>query len=270
MKERVVMAVVILFLSSVLTGSAFGEEAKKIQDNSFLIEEAYNQEDGVVQHIQTFQYLRKSNEWIYTFIQEWPVPKQTHQFSYTLPVARITADESATGLGDVALNYRYQVIMKDRVAMAPRFSLILPTGDYQKGLGNDALGYQINVPLSVELSDKWVTHWNAGVTFTPRAREASGARTDIFGYNLGSSAIYLLSQNFNLFTEIVWNASQAIQSDGSKLWENSLFINPGIRYAFNFKSGLQIVSGISLPIGIGPSNGEYGALIYLSLEHPLF
>jgi hypothetical protein len=38
----------------------------------------------------------------------------------------------------------------------------------------------------------------------------------------------------------------------------------------NFKSGLQIVPGIGVPIGVGPSRGEYGALLYLSLEHPLF
>jgi hypothetical protein len=30
------------------------------------------------------------------------------------------------------------------------------------------------------------------------------------------------------------------------------------------------LSWISMPIGIGPSGGEYGALVYLSFEHPLF
>lgn len=60
----------VLFLGET---STFSEEAKKIQDNSFLIEEAYNQEPGVVQHIQLFQYLKKSKEWLYTFTQEWPV-----------------------------------------------------------------------------------------------------------------------------------------------------------------------------------------------------
>ena len=34
------------------------EEPAPIQDNSFLIEEAYNQEAGVVQHIQTFSRAR--------------------------------------------------------------------------------------------------------------------------------------------------------------------------------------------------------------------
>src|SRR6266571_6660688 len=54
-----------------------------IQDNSFLVEEAYNQEFGVVQHIQSFQRLWNREDWAYTFTQEWPVdasPK--HQLSY--------------------------------------------------------------------------------------------------------------------------------------------------------------------------------------------
>src|SRR5207249_3322336 len=55
-----------------------------IQDNSFLVEEAYNQEFGVVQHIQNFQRYWNSKEWIYTFTQEWPVdPRPRHQLSYT-------------------------------------------------------------------------------------------------------------------------------------------------------------------------------------------
>ncbi|MCE5201705.1 MAG: transporter [Synergistaceae bacterium] len=265
-----ITAFAIIIIISIYAGQGLAEEPKKIQDNSFLIEEAYNQEDGVVQHIQAFQYQKKSKEWLYTFTQEWPVPKQAHQFSYTIPFAHLQGDGSRTGISDIALNYRYQLIMKDNVALAPRFSLLLPTGDYREGFGNGALGYQVNIPLSIELSHKWVTHWNAGATVTPRAREASGAKGDLWGYNLGASVVYLLSENVNVLTEVVWNASQALQPDGSKVWENSFFINPGARFAINFKSGLQIVPGISFPIGVGSSRGEYGVLLYLSFEHKLF
>lgn len=73
-----VLFYIILNCLILISSPGFGEEVKKIQDNSFLIEEAYNQEDGVVQHIQMFQYLKKSKDWVYTFTQEWPVPKQTH------------------------------------------------------------------------------------------------------------------------------------------------------------------------------------------------
>lgn len=259
-----------LVLVAALPLHGMAEESKKIQDNSFLLEEAYNQEAGVVQHIQSFMYLKKSKSWVYTFIQEWPVPKETHQLSYTIPVMHMTDPESSTGFGDVALNYRYQAVLKDHIALSPRLSVVLPTGDYKKGYGTGAVGLQVNIPLSVELSDKLVTHWNIGTTFTPNTKEAGGAKADTTSFNYGASLIYLATQNFNLMLEAVGTSGESVQADGSKLQMDTFFINPGVRYAINCKSGLQIVPGISVPIGIGPSAGEYGGLAYLSFEHPLF
>jgi hypothetical protein len=48
----IIMSCIVLALGINNSGA---EGAGKIQDNSFLIEEAYNQEDGVVQHISAFQ-----------------------------------------------------------------------------------------------------------------------------------------------------------------------------------------------------------------------
>lgn len=50
--------------------------AKGIQDNSFLIEEAYNQEPGVVQHILAWR--RQGRDWSNTFTQEFPLGTQDH------------------------------------------------------------------------------------------------------------------------------------------------------------------------------------------------
>jgi hypothetical protein len=266
-KQVILLNLVVLLLS---LGMAHSEESKKIQDNSFLIEEAYNQEAGVVQHIQAFQYMKKSKSWMYTFTQEWPVPKETHQLSYTIPIAHFHEDGSMTGLGDILLNYRYQLVMKDALAIAPRFSLILPTGSFKKGLGTGAVGYQVNLPVSIELSDKFVTHWNAGATYTPHSKDPGGAKADTVGYNLGASIIWLTSENFNVMTEVAWNSIQVVNVDGSKSREKSFFVNPGVRYAINFPSGLQIVPGISVPIGVGPSKKEYSVLLYLSFEHKMF
>lgn len=98
-----------------------------IEDNSFLLEEAYNQEKGVIQYISTF-YRQRGGNWGYSFTNELPVKKQQHQFSYTLNVAR---NDGSTGFGDTYLNYRYQAAglgEEDKIAVAPRFSVILPTG----------------------------------------------------------------------------------------------------------------------------------------------
>lgn len=257
------------FWASVVTFASFcvhADEVKKIEDNSFLIEEAYNQETGVVQYIQAFQYSHKTKEWLYTFTHEMPLPNQTHQLSYTVPLARVGDEDLNSGLGDIALNYRYQLVGSDRLAVAPRLTLILPTGDYKKGLGLGAVGYQVNLPLSWELSDKCISHWNAGATYTPRAREASGIRANLNGYNYGASMIYLHSEKFNYLVEIVKSSAQSLASDGSKAWESSSFVNPGFRAAINYESGLQVVYGASVPIGIGSSRGNNGVMFYLSFE----
>ncbi len=46
--------------------STFAGEGKRIEDNSFLLEEAYNQEEGVIQYIQSYQYSNETKNWNYT------------------------------------------------------------------------------------------------------------------------------------------------------------------------------------------------------------
>ena len=85
--------------------------AKGIQDNSFFIEEAYNQEPGVVQHIfnLAIDFTNGSREIGPSFTQEWPVFSQTHQFSYTIPYL---FTEDGNGIEDMRLNYRLQAFME--------------------------------------------------------------------------------------------------------------------------------------------------------------
>src|SRR5262252_9086184 len=93
-----------------------------IQDNSFLIEEAYNQEDGVIQHISTFERLTNSRDWLYTQTDEWPVRSSTHQRSVTLAATHAGSFAgSGAGWGDTAFNYRHQLVGSGeaRVGLAP-------------------------------------------------------------------------------------------------------------------------------------------------------
>lgn len=246
---------------------AAGEPA--IQDNSFLVEEAYNQEAGVVQHINTFSRLRDGGEWAYTFTQEWPAPSQKHQLSFTLPVSGGSA-EGGSGIGDLALNYRYQWIGDGDapVAFSPRFSLLLPTGSVDDDRGAGALGFQVNLPLSTVLAPQWVAHSNAGGTFTPSAENATGRKADTRTYNLGQSLIWQPSARVNWMLEAVWENRESVSASGRAESEESLFLSPGVRWAYNLPSGLQIVPGIAIPIGFGPSDGETAIFLYLSFEHP--
>jgi hypothetical protein len=248
------------------------EQAPAIQDNSFLVEEAYNQEKGVIQHINTFSYLANSRDWSYTFTQEWPVGGQRHQLSYTLAVARPGAyAASGPGMGDLLLNYRYQLVGSGdtRVAFAPRLSLIVPSGNSSLGKGYGGAGVQSNLPLSVVLSRKWVTHWNVGTTFVPQARNTDGERAGCWNYSTGQSVIWLAKPRFNVMLETYMVRAQSVSAPGKTNWSNSLVLNPGVRWAYNFSNGLQIVPGIAIPAGVGPSLGEKGVFVYLSFEHPL-
>lgn len=238
---------------------------QRIEDNSFLLEEAYNQEAGVIQHISTFQYdLMRS--WNYSFTQEWPVPNQKHQLSFTIPVRQ----SFSVGIGDILLNYRYQAIRTDQVAFSPRVSLILPTGNSERGMGYGVFGYQVNLPLSVLWSRHWVTHFNLGATVFPNAKYLNKPLQTILSYNYGASVIWLVNTNLNLMLEFA-GVTEFINFENQGYNKYHTFIlNPGIRYAFNFKSGLQIVPGLSIPINISQGFEFNDIFLYLSFEHPLW
>ena len=223
--------------------------AQAIADNSFLIEEAYNQEQGVVQHIGTYLRATHAAPWIFTFTQEWPLGSQAHQLSYSIPFQGGEGPQRYSGFGDAAINYRYQVAANARVAFAPRLSVLIPTGSETRGLGSGNVGAQLNLPLSAKLGSSLVSHWNAGVTAIPH----------VTTYSLGGSVIWLASPVFNILCEAVWLE----QNTG----ERSVILNPGVRWAHNLASGLQIVPGVAYGVGLGPSRGEESAFFYLSFEH---
>ena len=199
-----------------------------IQDNSFLIEEAYNQERGVVQHINTLLHSRGT--WSYSLTDEWPLGGQRRQLSFTVPIER--------GIGNVAINYRHQLagLGGGATAFAPRLSLLLPTAD------GGSPGLQVNLPVSAMLTRGVVSHWNAGATLT---------RGDETVYNGGASVIWLARPTVNLMLEVVWSGTTG---------GGETIVNPGLRWAHNL-GRLQIVPGISFPRG-------RDVFFYLSFEHP--
>ncbi len=249
-------------------------QAKKegpIQDNSFLIEEAYNQEVGVVQHINTFTRYQDSKDWVYTFTQEWPFGSQAHQVSFTLPYQRLGASlDGKQGFGDVALNYRYQLLGDGDalVAISPRLSVLLPTGDAKTGYGRGALGLQVMFPVSWVLNDSFAAHTNIGATHTPRAQNPLGERASTQDLMLGQSLIWLVNPRFNVMLEFVHTGGQAVAGPNQTERQTATYLSPGIRWAYNFPSGLQIVPGLAFPIGVGASKGEKAVFLYLSFEHP--
>ena len=241
--------------------------APGIQDNSFLMEEAYNQEQGIVQHIGTFRKHRGSSDFDASFTQEWPVGSIKHQLSYDLPFVRSARE---TGIGDVRINYRYQLegSGETRLAVSPRLSLALPTGDWKKGRGSGAVGIETALPVSYVLSPLFTTHSNVAVAFTPSARNSIGDRANSFGFTLAQSLIVTAHPNIQFLVETVYTRDQSVIGRNSTEWADDLVISPGVRGALNFSSGLQIVPGFAVPLGGGLSSGDRSLFFYLSFEHP--
>src|SRR5688572_27661887 len=178
LRRQSLLSLTFAVLFAFVTAPALAQQ-EHISDNSFLIEEAYNQEKGVVQHI--FNWFPtwdhddgELREFQFLYTMELPVGGQTHQFSFTpMNFEHFFHDpdggpaEEEGGWGDTFLNYRYQLLLEDdcswQPAIAPRLSVILPTGDEDRGLGVGEVGYQFNLPISKEL-EHFAWHFNAGTT----------------------------------------------------------------------------------------------------------
>ena len=251
-KSRKRKRTIVLLSALLLAAPLLAQSDAPIQDNSFLIEEAYNQEAGVVQHIQTFSRNTRGGDWAYTFTEEWPAPSLRHQLSYTLPMSKIDRQH---GAGDVALNYRYQWIGdgESRLAVSPRLTLLLPTGNDRRGLGSGATGVQVMLPASTVLTPSLVAHWNLGATITPSNHEHA--------ITAGQSLVWLANHRFNVLIETLWNRT----SDRTG-HDSTTTISPGIRWSYDLPNHLQIVPGIAFPI-TNPGAAK-SVFLYLSFEHP--
>ena len=186
---------------------------------------------------------------------------------------RVASDAGGfTGFGDLALNYRYQLVGdgEARLAIAPRFTLFVPTGSASKGLGQGGPGLQLGIPASLVLSDRFVVHGNLGFTWTSSEKDAAGDEANAVAGYAGGSVVWLARSNFNVLLEGLWSRGQLVIAPHRTRADSSAFVSPGIRWAYgpDAKQGLQIVPGIAFPVGVGPSHGRYGVLVYLSFEHP--
>lgn len=262
-----------LGVSELASGATAGEARRvdALRDNSFLIEEAYNQEAGVVQHILAWRQEVNHHpggtdrDWQLAFTQEWPLGSERHQASYTLPYARLdSGNEAVSGFGDVVLSYRLRIVQEtaSRPTIAFRAGLVLPSGSARRGLGEGALGYELNLPVSKSLSDRWAVHANVGVSGVPR-QEGQDPTT----LQVGGSVIYALRRDWHVLVEGLARWSQRSAGFGGVDRWSETVVSPGFRYAFQGRSS-QWVLGIGVPIGLQRKAPDYGLLLYLSLEHP--
>jgi hypothetical protein len=253
-----------------------------ISDNSFLIEEAYNQEAGVVQHIFEAVYSKNQDQrpkvrgWHLSFTQEWPILSQDHQFSYTIPFSFThEGSQRRDGIEDVLLNYRYQLLeeRESMPAVAPRISLVLPTGSPDRGTGNGVVGLDFGLPISKKLTDRTAVHFNYGINYLPgtRARTETGVlspKQSLVSYKLGASGIWAFSSRVHGLLEWTGNFEESINDSGRARHVFLTVLSPGVRVAaYNGEDSKQLVLGLAAPIGLNRASDNYGVLLYFSFEH---
>jgi len=270
------------FATTQILGAAEKQPIEVIEDNSFLIEEAYNQEPGVVQHSFSAAYSSDSRRrgWTFGFTQEWPVFSQDHQISYTVPSYHfVEGSDRIRGLGDITVSYRYQAFDEGELkpAFAPEFSLILPTGNRNRGTGDGVVGYQGTLPFSKKLTSRFAMHANLGVTYLPHVRARLGGSTgplsprrSLVSYSLGASGIFAIVPRFHLMLEWVGDFEESINDGGKAVRVFQPVISPGFRTAVVNEEKLQVVVGAAAPIGLTRKADNYGAFLYLSIEHNFY
>ena len=267
----ITVSLILLFRSGINAQNTENSEfGPAIEDNSMFVEEAYNQEDRVVQHISNLVLLPVGEKNIYySFTQEWPAFGLKHQLSYTLQYYSISRAD-VSGFGDILLNYRYQLWYKQNfVAFSPRVSLVIPTGNHAKRLGDGSWGLQFNLPVSKRWTNHFINHFNLGATyfFKVKQEEIDFSRSMV-SYFGGLSSIWLMTEKTNLMLECMTYYIANPDVDNKVSYTNETILAPGFRHAIDLKK-LQIVPGITVPFSLSKEEGnKVGLFFYLSFEHP--
>ena len=234
----------------------------EITDNSFLVEEAFNQEPGIFQNIFNL-VLDGSGVWAASFTQEWPLASQTHQLSFTVPYVSVG---SASGFGDAFVHYRIQLLdgTDGRPAFSPRVSLVIPSGRSSRGLGSGSPGWQVNLPFSKQVRDVFF-HWNAGFTHFP-SPEIDGTTFNLMTPHAAASGIWRVRPMFNVMLEglVLW---EDLVQDGIAGRSTVVTLMPGVRTGWDVGE-TQTIVGVGVPLRLADGATDAGAFLYLSYELP--
>jgi hypothetical protein len=221
-----------------LTIPAIAGEPSRIEDSNFLPETGWNRTGGVLQYTSFFLGDAAAHE----LTHEWAASSPRHQLSYTIPLYT----DGETGLGDATINYRYQLFGRagSRLAVAPRLSLVLPTRSGHFGLASS--GVQVNVPISVSMSERLASHTSAGATWFRDRDEKE--------LNFAQSLAFSVTPRIALSLDAAYTRCEDA--------EHLFVLRPGVQFTIQGPGGLQIAPGVAIPLG----TDARGVLLFVALE----
>ena len=206
-----------------------------------------------MQHISTFARPDGGGAWAYSFTQEWPFRGMRHQLSYTVPVLHDEAD------GHRPRRHRAQLPLPARRArrrlglyVAPRATLLLPTGSECSGRGAGGVGFQANLPVSIRRRPPAWRSTPMPAPPDPSAKNPPGARPprgrqprrqrDLAAASDRSTS---WSSSCGYSTEDSWSPEDGTSGTTSGC-STPASAGPSIS-----PSGLQIVPGVAYTVGSG-------------------
>jgi hypothetical protein len=247
------------------SGSAPAQQPSEpfgIVDNSFLVEEAFNQDPGVVQNIFTFT--RGSASWEAMFTQEWPAPGRRHQLSYSIPLEH----DQGTALGDMRVNYRYQALTETAAmpACAPRLTVIFVSDEVHPGLRRRDLGLEFNVAFSKREGDFYF-HWNLGATHLQRPSSPAIGVPAQTTPALAGSVVWRTQPLLNLMMEVLTTFPATFGTGEPSARAKVVTLSPGFRRGWNLGDS-QVVVGFAAPLTFENGEKRLAFLAYGSYELP--
>lgn len=243
--------IVLPALLAVAPPLAAQEDPPAIEVSGFLVEEAYNQEPGQVQQIAGARAMR-GGAWSADYTQEWPLFSERHQLDLEAGVAH------HDGLSSLGAGYRYLLMGDEDAPLAVSPGVEVAWGREE---AEDEWELELALPASVRLADGLTSNTSLGVSF-PLGEEDGEP-----GYTAGQGLFWRATPRLNVVVEATWSRGESLFGE-VEAEEESVVVSPGLQYALVLGEGLQVVPGIAVPIGVGPSEGQRAVLLYFSVEHP--
>lgn len=246
-----------------------GNKYRLLQSNGLLVETAYHQEKGELQHGFSFSRTNRRN-WSTSFGEEIPLNSKKHQLSIEVPAQFFKNEDGVRGAGDTKIAYSYILVGSNssRLTFSPEVGVWIPTGNYRKELGRGGAGVSVRMPISLILGERIASNTTFEMTFTPKAKNHEGERANLTDYEIGQSFVWFAKPKFNVLVEAVWEREQEVIGDRLRKSEREFYISPGLRWGHQINNFL-IVPKIGFPIGIGSSRSERGIFFGFAVEQSL-
>jgi len=246
-------------------------DLRRLQDDEFLVETAYLQDESDLFHKLTFERTGR-HSWSAVFKEELTIGNENRNFVFSIPAHLVgTGTQKSRGFGDAEIEFSYGLYGNgsSRITISPGIGLSLPTGSVRKELGSGGAGLSVKLPVSVAITE-WFTS-NSIVEFchTRSARNTDGQSANTSEYAIGQSFVWFAKPKLNFLVETVWERQQEVTGHGSTVNSHSFLVSPAVRWAYEFKGGLTVSPGVAIPIGLGPSRGENNILFYIAFSHPI-